>query len=214
MVYTLLTFNSLDIFTSSCCSHFTCSRHKAAKLDFSWQQSVPQIQKGSSFLGQALAPTVLAVQVPKCSLTRNLLPLWWGTGMCLGGAPVGRMSWTPCKKGNEEQEWAQGQLKEAVYLKDCLHFWSLLIWNHWSDWHKIIVGRVWSDWRKNTNQTKPNQQNPTIKPNQPNEKDMDKKRYKPVSSTDLCPIFKNQFFKLFGMLRCPNKCKAQDTCGL
>lgn len=39
-----------------------------------------------------------------------------------GGTPVGRMSWTPCKKDNEEQEWAQGQLKEGVYLKDCLHF--------------------------------------------------------------------------------------------
>lgn len=106
-VYTLLTLKLLERFTFSCCSHLTCSRQKAAKLGFSCQQSVPQIQKGSSFLVQALIPIALDCTDSQMQFDKEFAPsgealwhVWWH-----------RMSWTAARHTVENRSGFRGSLK-------------------------------------------------------------------------------------------------------
>lgn len=154
MVYTLLTLNLLDRFTSSWYSHLTSSRHQAVKLGFSGQPSVPRFRKGQVSLSKLFLQLLLATQIPKCSWLRNLLPLWWGTGKCQLA-----LSGQNGLDILQERQWRAG-LGSRAAQRDGLpkRFPSFLISPHLKPLILLTQntrGRVWSEWRKSEH--KPNQ---------------------------------------------------------
>lgn len=156
MVYTLVILKLLDRFTSSCCSHLTCWRHKAPNSAFLASKVSSRFREGQVSLSKLSLQLLLVTQTPKWRLTRSLVPLWAGTGTCLGGFQWAEWAGHPARQtgvgpGAAKRDYLP---KEFPSFLSSSHLKPLILLTQ-STW-----GRVWSDWRKIEHKpTKPNQTN-------------------------------------------------------